>query len=456
MTQASFSPSLPAAVQEAASLSVEPVTSTDGLTLVSERRTNRWVGIGGVALGFLGVGAILANPGLLMVAALGIGYALYYRIQEPPTPALTLRRTISETTPETDDEVEVALEVVNHGSRPVTDLRVVDGVPSSLTVTEGSPRRSTALRPGQRMRLEYTVETPRGHHEFDPATIIVRDIAGTHERIFEATTPSRIHAEPIEEPLPPMTLRAIASGSTGRIETTEGGAGVEFFAVREYRPGDPLNRIDWNRRARSGELATVEFRLEQMATVVLVIDIRPSAQVGRPDAGQSASELSIDAAAALFFSLLDEGDRVGVTTLGEHPCWLPPGIGADHREHGRLLFSAHPNLSPQRTRGTVSVITEEWALDHRIPDDTQLVFLSPMADGGAAQYATRFEARGHPVTVLSPDPTVTDTAGRTVAAIERQLRIRRLREHGIRVIDWDAEEDSLAAVLERAASRWSG
>lgn len=455
MSSVASNPGVPLDVQDIATESSDPVTTSESLTVIAERATNRWYGLTALSILVLGLGTVLSLPSLVLLAALGLGYVLYNRVQRPTAPALQLTRRIEDPDPNAEDEVEVTLTIENRGEHPVYDLRVIDGVPDSLAVIDGSPRRATTILPGQQATLQYTVEAVRGHHAFDSTVVVIRDIAGTYEYTYESDIASRIHAEPVEEPLPPMALRQLASGVTGRIVTNEGGSGVEFHAVREYRPGDPLNRIDWNRHARSGELATVDFRKEQMATVVLVIDIRPSARVGRPDSVKPASEICTDAAASLFFGLLDTGDRVGVTTLGADTCWLPPGIGENHREHGRLLFTAHPSLGPKQTGGTVSVISEEWELDHRIPDSTQLVFLTPLADGGAARYATRFEARGHPVTVISPDPCGTETPGQIVATIERQLRIRRLRSRGIQVIDWDYESNSLATILERASARWS-
>lgn len=446
---------VPADVHEAAAAAAERVTTADGVRTVAERTTSRWHGLGAIVIVLLGIGALFSNPGLVLVSALGLGYAAFAQLQDRPDPQLTVTRTVDDVTPNPTDTVEVTLTVENVGTTRIADLRIIDGVPEAVTVVRGSPRRATVLRPGQRTTITYGIEVVSGHHAFDPATLIARDIAGTYERVLEADVPSRIHTEPPNDPLPAMALRSLTAGMTGRIVTDDGGSGVEFHAVREYRPGDPLNRIDWNRRARSGELATVDFRREQMATVVLVIDARPAAYVGKPDADRPASERCTEAAARLFFALLDAGDRVGVTTLGERDCWLPPSVGADHREHGRLLFAAHPSLGPKPPSGAVSVITEEWELDHRIPDSTQLVFISPMADGGAARYATRFEARGHPVTVISPNPCGTDTLGHTVAAMERQLRIKRLRDRGTRVVDWDPQERSLAAMLEVAGTRWS-
>lgn len=446
---------IPTDVREAAQSTLDRTVTTRQLTKVFDRPTRRWYGIGAFAMVTLGVGAIMASPGLMLAAALGIGFAMYYRLQPVPAAPVEVRRTVDETEPSAGDEIEVTLAVENIGDETLFDLRIIDGVPTAFEVVDGSARHATALRPGQTAEITYTVETGRGYQAFEPVMLIARDVAGTSEVAYEADVQSRVHAELPEEHLSPLALRGLTAGMTGRISTDDGGSGVEFHAVREYRPGDPLNRIDWNRRARSGELATVDFRREQMATVVLVIDLRPASYVGRPDAERPATEPAIEAAAALFDALLDAGDRVGITTLGEDGCWLPPGVGADHREHGRMLFNTHPSLGSKRPGGAVSVISEEWELDHRIPDSTQLVFLSPMADGGAARYVTRFESRGHPVTVISPDPSGTETVGQTVATIERQLRLRRLRDRGIRIIDWNDDERELAAAIEMANTRWS-
>lgn len=455
MTATASTAHIPEDVRDVATSPPEPVVSANSLTVIDQKLTNRWYGITALSILSLGIGALFSIPSLVALAALGMGYVVYYRLQRPPAPSAKLTRQIENPEPSAEDEVAVSVQIENVGDRPLYDLRIIDGVPSSLETVDGSPRRATALLPGQQATLTYSLKAIRGHHEFDPSTVILRDPAGTYEYTYEVHAPSEVHVDPKIKPLPPMALRKVSSGITGRIVTSEGGSGVEFHAVRDYRPGDPLNRIDWNRHARSGELATVDFRREEMATVVLVIDTRPVAKIGRPDSPRAANEICSDAAAMLFFGLLDAGDRVGVSTLGEADCWLPPDVGSDHREHGKMLFSSHPSLGPIQSGGTVSVVDEEWDLDYRIPDSTQLVFLTPLADGGAARYATRFEARGHPMTVISPDPCGTETPGQLVANIERQRRIRELRARGIGVIDWDYETESLATVLEQAATRWS-
>lgn len=444
----------PADVREAAKASVEGTVTTEDLVEVDREATNRWFGITAIALLMVGLGLMVTSPALVVGGVVAVWYAVYYRLPSDPAPQLRLTREVDTPTPTPGEEVTVTLAVENVGSSTVADLRLIDGVPPALTVDDGSPRLATALRPGQRATIAYRVTARRGYHGFDPVDVIVRDIAGRVQVTYEASVESILRCEPDPEPIEPPLLRQLTARVSGRIETTRGGPGVEFHAVREYRPGDPLNRIDWSRKARTGELATVEFRREQMATVVLVIDVRPQAYVAPAGDDVPAAEHGIDAAASLFFSLLDAGDRVGVTTLGARTCWLPPDIGSDHRTHGRTLFAAHPSLSSTPPSDTVSVATEGWELDHRLPSAAQLLFVTPLADGGAERYAIRFEARGHPVTIVSPNPCSRDSVGQRVATVERQLRIDRLRERGIHVVDWEPDT-SLPVALDAARHRWS-
>jgi ribose 1,5-bisphosphokinase PhnN len=74
-------------------------------------------------------------------------------------------------------------------------------------------------------------------------------------------------------------------------------------------------------------------------------------------------------------------------------------------------------------------------------------------DDVVVRTARQFDAHGHLVTVISPDPTGDDTVGHTLARVERGNRISALRRAGVRVLDWG--EESLATELARAERRWN-
>jgi uncharacterized repeat protein (TIGR01451 family) len=428
-----------------------------GLTVRSlrTRRTNRWVGVAGLSFLTGGLGVATSTRPLLLAAVVGVTYLAYANVSSAPAPSLSVTRRVSDSTPEPGDDVTVTVSVTNDGERSIPDMRVVEQVPDALSVVEGPARAATALRPGATMTFSYTVTARRGEFDFDGLTVIVRNASGSEEREYDvATEPTTLTCVPPVDATDAVPLHTLTSPYTGRVATDTTGSGVEFASVREYQHGDPLSRLDWNRYARDGSLATMEFREERMATVVLLVDLRPAAYVQSGEDGPSAVERSVDATHRLFNSLLDTGDRVGIAALSEADIWQAPGTGPTHRAEVRHLLATHPALSATPPTERVYVRPALRLLAGRLPDDAQVVFCSPMVDTAAAYVARRLHVRGHPVTVVSPDPTRRDTVGRTLASVERSNRLSDLRASDLRVIDWGGEE-SLFEALERARRRWS-
>ena len=119
--------------------------------------TNRWRGVLAISAIAVAVGLIVEVPPLLVVATVGVVYAVYPQLTPAWEPKLTLERSLSETAPANGERVVVETTVRNVGDRPILDLRFVDGVPPALTVVEGSPRCGAVLRPGAETTVTYEV-----------------------------------------------------------------------------------------------------------------------------------------------------------------------------------------------------------------------------------------------------------------------------------------------------------
>jgi uncharacterized repeat protein (TIGR01451 family) len=420
----------------------------------TDRVTNHWRGISAIAFLAGGLGVLTTTPSLLLASLVGVAYLAYARIGSGPTVELSIERSLSDEHPSTGDEVEVTVTVRNEGDSTLTDLRLIDGVPSALSVNDGVPRLATSLRPGATATFRYTVLARRGVYEFDTLIAIARDPAGSIESEIEFETETTLTCTPTLDTTAVVPLRALTSQYTGRVETSTGGDGVEFFSTREYQPGDNLSRIDWNRYARQRKLTTIDFREERMATVVLVLDLRMEAYKQAEENSLHAVDRSVDAAGRLFTALLETGDRVGIAALAPEDVWLAPGTGNEHRARARELLATHPALSPTPDEEYFSIYLRRRKLMERFPADAQVILLSPLLDDTIARTARLFDAHGHLVTVISPDVTNDDTVGHTVARIQRRNRISDLRKHQIRVVDWERDE-SLAMALERIRKRWS-
>ncbi|OIB59281.1 DUF58 domain-containing protein [Natrialba sp. SSL1] len=441
----------------------------DGISTLRTRQTGYWTGIGAVALLAVGIGTLAEAPGVILAGVVGIGYAGFARAFEPPEPDLAIERTLSNEEPDPGDEVEVRVTITNTSSRFVPDLRFVDGVPPGLAVTDGSSRLGTALRPGESVGLEYTVTVQRGKHEFDPALALVRDLSRSTEHEYVVGSETTVVCEPELRPVAaPVPLRTTAASFAGRLTTTEGGTGTTFHSVREYRPNDPLSRIDWNRRAKSGELATLSFHEERAARVVVLVDARERSFLApEPDAAH-AVDRSVAAAGRIAASLLAEGDTVGLAGIGpvgrdgttsaasmSEPCWLAPASGRDHEIRFQELLATHPQFETMPPAAESRWLSQLRTIRRRLSAETQIVFLSPLCDSMAPTIARRLDARGHAVTVVSPDPTTDRTIGHQLAATARRVRRFDLQQAGIPVIDWQST-DSIDEVFARHAAGRGG
>jgi uncharacterized protein (DUF58 family) len=426
------------------------------------RATGRWRGIVAVALFFVAVGVLTDRPATLLVGVVGAAMAAYPRLSRAPTVELELERRLGDRRPARGEPVTVTARVTNVGDRTLADCRIVDGVPAMLSVAEGSPRHAAVLRPGETTEFSYAVGTEPGRHQFDPATVIARDITGAHE--VETTVAAGTEIQ-CADAVPELPVRAQPDGHAGRLVTDEGGSGIEFHSVREYRPGDPMGRIDSKRWARTGELTTVEFREERPTSVCLLVDARAPAYRAEADDRPNAVAHCLAGVEQLISALSETRDAVGLAAFGRELCFRAPGVGSDHETVLWQLLATHPAFDatpPGHVRAGGGTDSEDAGLDQQatllrkqLGSDTQVVVLSPLSDERIVETVRTLAAAGHTTTVISPDVTADGSPGQRLARRERAERVRALRGADVPVVDWDPATPLGTVLLDEGRRRWS-
>jgi len=428
---------------------------------VRVRTTGRWRGIVAVALFFVAVGVLTDRPETLLVGVVGAGLAAYPRLSGPPTVDLELERRLADSRPDGGEPVTVTVEITNTGDRTLADCRVVDGVPAMLSVAEGSPRHAAVLRPGETTAFSYAVETEPGRHQFDPATVIARDVTGAHEVETAVAAGTEIQCA---DAVPELPVRAEPDGHAGRLVTDDGGSGIEFHSVREYRPGDPMGRIDSKRWARTGELTTVEFREERPTSVCLLVDARAPAYRATAEARPNAVAHCLAGVEQLVSALSETRDAVGLAAFGRELCFRAPGVGTDHETALWRLLATHPafDATPpahvragERREAERDIDRQATLLRKRLGSDTQVVVLSPLVDERIVEAIRTLAAAGHTTTVISPDVTADASLGQRLARRERSARLRTLRGADVPVVDWDPTTPLGTVLLAEQRRRWS-
>ena len=414
-------------------------------------RQLRWRGAIAATVVLVLAGLLDASPVLLLSAIVPLVYVAYGSLSTVSVPeGLAATREVSPTPVAPGRPVTVTLTVRNESDRTVTDCRLVDGVPEDLAVLEGSPRAGVTLEPGEERRIEYLVVARRGEYEFDAPECRVRGLGASAVATTRLSTAGaerlvcRLDADapPIEE---------IGRGRIGQLTTDRPGEGLSFHSVREHRPDDPADRIDWRHYAKRGTLATINYERQVAATVVLVVDARPSNAVVAGPGRPTAVEFAAYAATRTLTDLLGHGHDVGVAVIGrdgDGPAglhWIEPANGSEQRTRAlEVIRSATEEADSSeglsgaspRSRNRGQMPRQIRKVLELAPAGTQVALFSPVLDDRSVSAVERWRGGGLPVVVLSPDVVPANTVSGQYAQLRRRTRLARCQALGARTFDW--------------------
>lgn len=339
----------------------------------------------------------------------------------------------------------VTVEVKNTGTRTL-EIFVQERIPPGLEVLEGKTADTAVLRPGEVLTLSYRARPSRGVYRFSTVRVEAREALGIAPASGELPCPGQILVLPCVEPFLSLEARARrALPIPGTARSRRGGLGVEFYGVREFRPGEAPRKLAWKAMARRDEPVVVEFEEERATEVALVLDTRRRAYRGNTALFGDA----VRAAATLAHHFLRQGHRVGLLQYGHILDWVFPGYGRRHAD--RILRElARAQL------GESEVFAELAHLPTRLfPVGSLLVIVSPLVLGDEEALG-RLVARGYRVWVILPEGSgALAVEGREavwaqrIMDLERAVLLRRVRRSGVVLLVWPVERP-LSAALRRA------
>ena len=404
-----------------------------------------------VVLLLLVMGLVLRRGEILLLALPVITYLVagIWLSFSPEEVRLTAWREISERRVFAHDEVTIRVEVRSFGRR-LSEVQVIEELPPGLTLLAGETGLVTSLDRGERAELVYHVTAERGRFEFSAVKARVADSLGFNLLELELPCPGEILFTPPFEELRDITIAPRRTKVySGVVKARLGGTGVEFFGTREYYQGDEFRWIDWNATARLGRLITTEFEQERVADVGIILDARARADVVVE--GESLFEWSVRAAASLARYFIKEGNRVGLLIYGRYLDWTFPG-------YGRLQLVKLMEALTRAEKGDKAIFEGLENIPRRLfPAGSQLVLISRLLPQDI-EILRRLRAL-YSVIVVSPDPFEFEWArlakrdgaaelARRIGRLRRELMLGRLREAGIRVVDWKVSQPLKGAAKE--------
>ncbi len=135
-----------------------------------------------------------------------------------------------------------------------------------LALPELAPRSAQEVRvSGEALR--------RGNQHFQGITVARADPLGLVRALSPLPAPANVLVLPRRYAMPPITLPGSRRYQPGGVALAASiGNSEEFVGLRDYRPGDPLQRIHWKSYARAGEPVVREYQDEYFERHALILD----------------------------------------------------------------------------------------------------------------------------------------------------------------------------------------
>jgi uncharacterized protein (DUF58 family) len=343
-----------------------------------------------------------------------------------------LRRTARSLRSQVGQIFEERFEVHNSSRLPRLWVEVRDNSP--LPGSRGSQVLSMIGRLESRSYLVRTRLMQRGVFPLGDTVLASGDLFGLFpvSRAYPAVDSLLVYPMMVDVEVFPSPMGWLSGGEALRRRTQQITANAS--GVREYQPGDPLNRIHWLSTARRSRFMVKEFELDPMAEVWIFVDAyssvhsslprpelklderelwRPSVKIPLPP---STEEYAVSIAASLARYYLQRGRVVGMVSAGQTLQVLSGERGG--RQLGKIL----ENLALLSAEGKMSLETLVQAEIQAVPRSSTVVLITPASGDGVTLTAEFLSRRGmRPVVVLVDASTFGGQSGSE--RVENNLKI---------------------------------
>ena len=142
--------------------------------------------------------------------------------------------------------------------------------------------------------------------------------------------------------------------------------------IRDYEPGDSVNRIHWKSSLRTGSLKVKTFELDPASHLWVIVDLSSQDHIGTGD--DATIETAVTLAASVVRLFINQNRSVGLMMFGERLDVIEPDRGSQH--FGRILES----LAVAQPIGTVPVASILYQQSRRWGRHTTVIVVTASTD----------------------------------------------------------------------------
>ncbi|MGI8877411.1 MAG: DUF58 domain-containing protein [Candidatus Limnocylindria bacterium] len=284
---------------------------------------------------------------------------------------LSVRRTLGQAYAHLGDTIELQYELRNDHGLGKLWLEVFE----ESNWPEHLPGRVLSIGGRKTRKWKVLVKAARrGRFRLGPVVMRSGDPFGLFRTELRVPDEALLLVYPRVVPIPFWTLPgSVLEGSvlTGQrsLQSTS-----MVMGIREYRPGDALNRIHWRSSARHRELQVKEFELDKTADLWIYLDLERHWHRGEGE--DSTEERCITVAASVVQKALREHRNVGLITSGTRAEVLHPDRGS--KQFGKLM----QYLAEMQVGGTRSLAETVVETLPRLRRGASALLITPSLDPG--------------------------------------------------------------------------
>lgn len=262
---------------------------------------------------------------------------------------LECARSISRTTLQQGEEIDVEVCVTNRHGWPIPWIFLEDYAPADFPLT-GQNKLLATLLPGRSVTLKYKLQCPRrGYHRVGPLLMESGDLFGLQKRFKTDQHQEYVSVLPTIAYIDTFNISAKRPQGPVRISNRVYQDPTRIHNIREYIPGDPLNAIHWKATARTGVLHVKTHEPSSVVGGTVMLDLHEDSY--KPEGKEERIELAITTAASIAYLLQMSGEQVGLLTNA-----------GDAAETAKYEVAAHAGTA----RDEVDALVGEVDVLHRI------------------------------------------------------------------------------------------
>ena len=264
---------------------------------------------------------------------------------------LDCTRTVSQTVLTQGEEIEVEITLANRRGWPIPWIFVEDLVPGGFPLA-GENARLAILMPGRSLTLKYALTCPRrGYHRIGPLLMESGDLFGLQKRFRTGHQQDYVSVLPTVAYIDTFNIAARRPQGPVRISNRVYEDPTRISGLREYVPGDPLNRIHWKASARTGELFVKQSEPSNVLGATMILDLFEPLYQGED--GAERMELAITTTASIAYLLQMSGEQLGMLTnardaaeVAQYDVETRQSMSRQEAEHNVVGETESDRLSP--------------------------------------------------------------------------------------------------------------